>query len=648
MLENALERINLFGRKAIVVGASLAGGMSIADAQGPPDRPSSYPAAWNVVFEPATRLPADYAFGRKTQILKRGSVFAPAAMPLPCDIRWDRDVPVKLRDGVTIYTDILRPVGDGKVPAIVAWSPYGKTIPQKDIMSGVDPKEVTGLSKSEGPDAGYWVCHGYAVVNPDPRGAGKSEGDIHAWGSVDGQDGYDVIEWIAQQPWSTGKVALHGTSWLARAQWFIAQTKPPHLSAIAPWNGISDVYRQNAMFGGIPNLGFDSQVFSHLAGPGRVERPDMMAADHPLMDAYWQDKAAQLESITVPAYVVTDVVTDLHRMGTFEGYRRLGSRDKWLRVNNRQEWSDQYDPANEADLLKFFDYFLRSADNGWQNTPKVRMAVLDPGGEDRLNVPYTSWPLHQTKYERLYLGADQHLESTPSTTPIQASYTATGGQTVFTYRFASDTQLTGYLKAHLWVEAIDSREADLFVLVEKLDKDGKLEVPDEVSARQYIPIPPAGAHGRLRVSLRKLDPQLSTDFLPIQSFDQPQLLHPGEIVPVDIAIMPASEVFHAGEQLRLTIAGHEFTAPPATQPPSGLLSFMSALPSLPTKNAGVHVIHGGGDHQSFLQIPVIPADSSGESVFDDRSHSLEACSTNQDEAPSRVAGLVAAFAKCGE
>jgi predicted acyl esterase len=138
---------------------------------------------------------------------------------------------------------------------------------------------------------------------------------------------------------------------------------------------------------------------------------------------------------------------------------------------------------------------------------------------------------------------------------------------------------------------------------------------------------------------------LSTDFLPIQSFDQPQLLHPGEIVPVDIAIMPASEVFHAGEQLRLTIAGHEFSAPPATQPASGLLSFMSALPPLPTKNAGVHVIHGGGDHQSFLQIPVIPADTSGE--LDDRSHSLEACSTNLDEAPSRVAGLVVAFATCG-
>jgi len=593
---------------AIFGGASLAGsGLLAAPAQTSADRPSAYPQSWNVAFAPAAPLPADYAFGPQTKILKKGSVFPPAAMPLPCDILWDRDIPVKLRDGVTIYTDVLRPVGGGKAPAIVAWSPYGKTTPQKDVQSGVDPKEVTGLSKSEGPDAGFWVCHGYAVVNPDARGAGKSQGDIYAWGSVDGEDGYDVIEWIAQQPWSTGKVALHGTSWLAMAQWFIAQTKPPHLSAIAPWNGISDLYRQNMMFGGIPDVAFLTGAFVHLAGPARVERPDMMAQAHPLMDAYWQDKAAKLEAITVPTYAVTDVVTDLHRMGTFEGYRRLGSKDKWLRVDNRQEWTDQYDPQNEADLLKFFDHFLRGADNGWADTPKVRMAVLDPGGKDRLNVAYTSWPLKQTHYERLYLGAERHLQTTPAVAAVEASYPATIGESVFMYRFAKDTQLTGYLKAHLWVEAKDANEADIFVLVEKLDKNGALLVPDQISAREYFPVPPAGAHGRLRVSLRKLDPDLSTDFIPIQSFAQPEMLHPGEVVPVDIAIMPASEIFHAGEQLRLTIAGHEFAAPPGAKAPSGLLAFMHPLPPVPTHNAGMHVIHGGGDHQSFLQIPVIPA-----------------------------------------
>jgi predicted acyl esterase len=227
-------------------------------------------------------------------------------------------------------------------------------------------------------------------------------------------------------------------------------------------------------------------------------------------------------------------------------------------------------------------------------------------GNDRLDVPYTSWPLELTQYERLYLGADRQLQTTPADAAFEAGYPATTGESVFTYRFPRETQVTGYLKAHLWIETEGADDADLFVLVEKLGEDGTLLVPDERSARQYFPIPPAGVHGRLRTSLRKLDLELSTDFIPIQSFDHPETLLPGEIVPVDIAIMPASEVFHAGEQLRLTIAGHAFTAPPSDTPLTGMLAFMPPLPPLPTKNAGVHVIHGGGDHQSFLQIPVIP------------------------------------------
>jgi predicted acyl esterase len=83
-------------------------------------------------------------------------------------------------------------------------------------------------------------------------------------------------------------------------------------------------------------------------------------------------------------------------------------------------------------------------------------------------------------------------------------------------------------------------------------------------------------------------------------------IYPGEIVPVDIAIMPASEVFHAGEQLRFTIAGHAYSAPPSNAKLTGMLAFMHPLPPLPTTNAGVHVIHAGGNHQSYLQIPVIP------------------------------------------
>ncbi len=93
--------------------------------------------------------------------------------------------------------------------------------------------------------------------------------------------------------------------------------------------------------------------------------------------------------------------------------------------------------------------------------------------------------------------------------------------------------------------------------------------------------------------------------MPIQSFDQPEMLHPGEVVPLDIAIMLASEVFDAGEQLRITIAGHELTAPPAKAPswPPGVPAPAAAIADQQLRRP----CHSrGGDHQSFLQIPVIP------------------------------------------
>ena len=62
-------------------------------------------------------------------------------------------------------------------------------------------------------------------------------------------------------------------------------------------------------------------------------------------------------------------------------------------------------PANQKDLLKFFDRYLKGIDNGWESTPRVRVSVLDPGGTDEVNVPYTGWPLKETKYQKFYLDA---------------------------------------------------------------------------------------------------------------------------------------------------------------------------------------------------------------------------------------------------
>jgi len=570
-------------------------------------RSGEYPSTWKVYFSAAAALLPDYAFGHEITVLKAGSVYPPAAQPLACDISWERDVPVKLRDGVTIYVDILSPASvsaSTKLATLVAWSPYGKAIPSKALPSGVPAAEVTGIYKNEGPDVGFWAAHGYAVVHPDPRGVNKSEGDIHAWGSVDADDAYDVIEWIGTQPWSNGRVGLHGTSWLAIAQWFIAAKRPPHLSAIAPWNGMTDVYRNCFVFGGIPDTRFAGEVAGTLTGQQQMERFDLMAQNFPIMNEYWADKSANLEAIEVPAYVGTDTTCDLHRMGTFEGFRRLGSADKWLRVNNRQEWTDQYDPENQIDLLRFFDHYLKDQDNGWEKTPRVRMAILDPGGADKVNVPYAAWPIAGTRYSRLYLGGDARvLSPTPISRAMEVTYPAKDGQVEFTHRFEKDTQITGYLKAHLWVEAKDADDQDLFLLLQKLDFHGNLLVPAPESVRQYFPVPPPGAQGRLRVSMRQLDDKLSTEFLPVQSYRKSDPVPAGKAVCVDVSLLPWSVQFHAGEQLRLILSGQEPLPPDGNV--AGPSPMMRALPPLQTKNDGTASIHSGGQFDSYLQIPII-------------------------------------------
>lgn len=207
--------------------------------------------------------------------LPAGFQVAPGFLPLPLEIVFEKDVAVMLRDGVTIFTNVFRPAGSERVPVIVAWSPYGKsggTAPTTTSlfdMIGVDNSALSGLGKFEGPDPAFWCANGYAICNPDPRGIANSSGDSYLWDRQEGRDCHDLIEWLAEQEWCNGKVGMSGTSYLAVSQWFTAAEQPPHLAAINPWEGISDVYRDLVLRGGMPDLGFTKQLQRNFAGAGR-------------------------------------------------------------------------------------------------------------------------------------------------------------------------------------------------------------------------------------------------------------------------------------------------------------------------------------------------------------------------------------------
>jgi predicted acyl esterase len=511
-------------------------------------------------------------------------------------IRVDQDIPVMLRDGAKIYLDIYRPDGPegvSNLPAILAWGWYGKRpgdSPNKDWnIHGVPPDTVSKMTKFEGPDPAYWCKHGYAVINADSRGSGNSEGNLQAWGPQDGKDGADVVEWLAEQVWCNGKVTMFGNSALCMTQWHVAAEQPPHLICIAAWEGTSDLYREFVSESGIPELGFNDFVGAIARGPGLIEDYVGMLKEYPLMNGYWQSKIPKFENIKIPAYV-TAGWSHLHLRGSINGFRKIRSPKKWLRVHRDFEWPDSYSWWNLEDLKRFLDRYLKGIRNGWELTPRIRFEVMDAYDYDyQVNRPEKEFPLARTKYTKLYLDASKNaLSFEPVATVSKASYDANEGTTTFDITFEEDTEITGFLKAHLWVEADGHDEMDLFLTLQKLDESGEF-LPTLVLGE-----PHPGAWGRLRVSHRALDPDLSTDYQPVHSHLAEEKLKPGEIVPVEIEIYPLSRIWHKGQRLRLQIAGRYFR--------EGWFEPFR----WDTDNKGNHVIHTGGHYDSYIQIPVVP------------------------------------------
>lgn len=396
-----------------------------------------------------------------TAVLPAGSRHSKRGLRLPCAIARDRDVALRMRDGTTLYADVLRPVTDTPVPAIVNWAPYGKgdtgfsTLDNRKMFPnrfGIARSRLSGLQSWEGNDPAYWCAHGYAVVQVDARGAFNSEGDIVYLGSQEGRDGHDAVEAIARLAWCSGKVGLAGNSWLAMSQWRTASERPAHLAAIAPWEGLTDLYRDVIARGGVPRTAFPSAIRDTLYGRGQVEDPIAMLEDHPLFDEYWVDKLPDLAAITAPAYVVASYSNQLHTAGTSRNWAAL-TGPKWLRVHNTQEWPDFYEPRYVQDLRRFFDRYLRGLDNGWEATPPVRMGVLDPGYTDTVDRPEHTFPPQRVTVRELHLDARTHTVSeSPVSEEATTGYALASDQphADFTYRFGTDIEVIGAPQLTVW------------------------------------------------------------------------------------------------------------------------------------------------------------------------------------------------------
>ncbi|KAI0122969.1 X-Pro dipeptidyl-peptidase C-terminal non-catalytic domain-containing protein [Xylariales sp. AK1849] len=577
-------------------------------------------------------------------------------------------VPLKASK-LPIRANVYLPVSSdpkSKFPVLVTYGPYGKDIPyetfHKGSFSEVNPEHRSKYSAWETPDPVYWTRQGYAIVRADERGLGQSPGFLDTMSKGTGDCFFDVIEWAAEQPWSSGKVGLLGISYYAGTQWRVAARRPKGLAAIIPWEGMSDYYRDRCQHGGILSnkfIGFwwNRQVLvnqygkagrSKLTfppdGPGARGQEDTIEGDLPEEvlvanrqdqtidnekykfrdEDYYSSKDFRLEDIEVPLLSVANWGGILlHLRGNVEGYKYAGSKFKYLRfITGRHDLPFYY--QEQAELQKsFLDAFLKDDDRvGWSVPGKVSpVAVTLRKGDVGFNNAEkekayakreeAAWPIPRTKYTNLYLTPDQSLvASKPTTTePKQISYKALGSlenpQLVqfTTPPFETETEITGHIVAHLNVsltpdEAAGNKDIDLFVTLRHLDASGK-EIQYTGTAGDPIPL----TKGWLRVSFRKVHTEnpKNRPYLPHREYLSTDVLpvEAGEVYGVDVEVWPSNVVVDKGSKLVFEVASGDTQG-------SGVFQHCSESDRPAAKFAGQNHIHFGEGLENYVTLPFIP------------------------------------------
>jgi len=342
-----------------------------------------------------------------------------------------------MRDGVSLYADVYRPVGEGKFPVIVSRTPYST----ERFPTAYDA-------------AVYFAQRGYVYVFQDIRGRHESEGRWEPFFD-DEKDGVDTIAWAAAQPWSTGKVAMQGGSYLGQNQWRAAQAGAPALVTIFPMVASTSLYHDWITLNGGWRLSFNfgwgpvRQESRIMQNPGPHTLPGLDAIHydnvqwhlplntmqklvgrharfyddwiaHPDYDAYWKPLNSEelFDKITVPVHTFGGWF-DIFSQGTLHGF--VGMSHKGGSENARRlshivigPWghgpSQKYgalDFGPEANVdplplqLRWYDYFLKGIDNGLAAEPPVKLFVM---GRNEW-VYEREYPLARTQYKPLYFAS---------------------------------------------------------------------------------------------------------------------------------------------------------------------------------------------------------------------------------------------------
>lgn len=363
--------------------------------------------------------------------LRRPEATDPLLSAPKYEVEMERGVKVPMRDGVNLATDVYRPKGLEKAPVILVRTPYKK-----------DMGEL---------QARFYARRGYVFAIQDCRGRFGSEGTwepfIH-----EAHDGHDAVEWLAQQPWSNGKVGMIGGSYVGWVQWWAASEHPKHLVTIVPnvappdpFYNIPYEYGAFFLWGAIWWADIlESQATADLSGVaigkiGEKKYSQLLRAlpvidldkavlgkenpywrkwiDHPTNDSYWQPAnfLDRLKDVNIPAF---------HQSGWFDGdgigtklnYLKMssykhqnqklvlgpwGHTDTASRMLGDRDFGEQAVIDLQRDYLRWFDYWLKGVDNGIQKEPLVSLFVM--GANKWLRG--STYPLEATRFQKLYLAS---------------------------------------------------------------------------------------------------------------------------------------------------------------------------------------------------------------------------------------------------
>ena len=384
---------------------------------------------------------------------------------------------------------------------------------------------------------------------------------------------------------------------------------PEALKCIIPWEGVSDLYRDLACRGGVADIGFlnfwwHTEVKESLNNPieQNLKTEEAIPLEaiglHPFYDEYWKKKAPSLENIRLPMMICASFSDhELHTFGSFRAYEKASSAKKWLYTHRSGKWAEFYKSDTLALQKDFMDHFLKGTSNRFDDLPPVRVEVRSDREKPHEIRWERTWPLESTEYRKLYLSSGNALKADAETVERETTYDGKTGQTVFEHVFTEPTELTGYFKLKLWVEArANAGQAEtpndlvLCCFLDKRDSQGR-------SVRFYGSVgqdQDMVSRGYGRASRRELDPIVSTDWNPVPLCKKDEFLRSGDVVPVEIAICPSSTFFDAGERLALIVSSQDIVHAPIFKKDT-------------RTNSGQHVLHFGGRYDAHLLVPRIPS-----------------------------------------